>query len=144
MKAMHTMMLMALLSTPAFAASPIQNGAYKGAAQWKSSAAQSGTYNVTTTIADGTVTSSYAWDNGQTQTWTFSASPDANGVFEVVSGGQKVGEGYCFDVQCHYTAFNGNLEETLTFYGNALYKLGSKRVNGTTIIWQEQLSLTAR
>ena len=140
---MKTMLLVvAMVSAPAMA-SAIQDGAYKGSAQWKSSTQGAGTYEVTTTITGETLNSTYVFD-GQTKTWNFTAKVNANSTFDVISDGQKVGDGYCLDVQCHYSAFNGNLEETLTFYGDNLYKLGSKSEDGAKIMWQEQLSKTAR
>lgn len=52
--------------------------------------------------------------------------------------------GYCYEVQCMYSAGEGQakVDETLTFVENMLYKIGSKLVPGIgKIAWVEAPSL---
>ncbi|MBK8201172.1 MAG: hypothetical protein IPK68_02190 [Bdellovibrionales bacterium] len=44
-------------------------------------------------------------------------------------------------VQCHYGISFGDteLEETLTFYQDHFYRIGSKRVNGKIVTWEESM-----
>ena len=69
--------------------------------------------------------------------------PTSNGFFNVASGdeGNLSGAGYCMDVQCHYEISSSKLEETITFVGDKMYKLGSKMDHGKVVAWQEALTL---
>lgn len=118
----------------------IQEGEYRGQGQWKNQQGQDGKYLVTTTVEGAQIRSSYQYEGGQ-KFWEFEISGMNSGTFDIYSEGLKVGEGYCYDVQCHYSAFNGALEETLTFVRGSLYKLGSKDSREGKIIWQEELRL---
>jgi hypothetical protein len=132
-----------LLAQGTTAKAPVA-GTYAGQGEWVSQDGQKGHYLVTTTVMDGVMKSSYKWAE-QGSEWTFTMLPFGDNFFKVASGadGQIVGEGYCFDVQCHYTAFGGNLEETLSFVDGKLYKLGSKKEQSLNIKYQEALTLSA-
>lgn len=132
------MMLAALVSTP-IVAGPITDGSYVGNGQWRDTTAESGEYAVSTTVKNGILSSRYSFD-GSTENWEFTVLPGQNGTFKVLVKGEEVGDGYCFQVQCHYQIYTGGLEETLTFDGDRLYKVGSKVHAGVRIFWQESLS----
>jgi hypothetical protein len=132
------MMLAALVSTP-IVAGPINDGAYLGKGQWRDSTAESGEYVVSTRVKNGIFSSRYSF-NGATENWEFTILPGQNSTFKVLVKGVEVGDGYCFQVQCHYQIYTGSLEETLTFEGDRLYKVGSKVLGGVRVFWQETLN----
>jgi hypothetical protein len=127
----------------ALGAAPLKDGAYAGGGEWRSAAGQSGSYSVTATVTGDTIASVYRYGDRE-ERWSIALVPTGGGFVDVTSEGSKVGSGYCYDVQCHYTAFDGQLEETLTFYEGSLYKLGSKVVDGQRIMWQEALRLASK
>ncbi|MGE0528171.1 MAG: hypothetical protein AB7G93_05845 [Bdellovibrionales bacterium] len=135
--------LVALLSigSSALAMTNMPGGVYQGQGRWNDNQGRVGSYNVTTTVTGGTVSSTYTF-NDQTESFTFEAKEAAAGRFDVLVGGEKIGEGYCMSVQCHYvTELAGtNLEETLTFYEGHLYRIGSKRVEGKIVTWEEAMA----
>ena len=133
-----TMMLAALVSTP-IVAGPIIDGGYLGKGQWRDSTAESGHYAVSTAIKNGIISSSYSFD-GETENWEFTVLPGQSDTFKVLVKGEEVGDGYCFQEQCHYQIYPGSLEETLTLDGDRLYKVGSKVHGGVKVFWQENLS----
>ena len=138
---------MVLSATPALAQGALHAGKYSGTGDWSAEDGSSGHYRVTTSVmgaAISSISTVYTFD-GKTETWEFSILPTTNGFFKIVSGaeGQIVGEGYCYEVQCHYAAFDGKLEETLTFVDGKLYKVGSKAFGASRIKWQEALTLEA-
>ena len=138
-----------MTASPSIAQSALQPGEYSGGGDWASEDGTSGHYSVSTKVfapaadAVSSVGSVYHYDNKE-ESWGFAILPGANGFFLVAAGeaeGSIVGQGYCFEVQCHYTAFDGKLEETLTFVDGKLYKIGSKSFGKSKIKWQEALTL---
>ena len=136
---MKTLILTILLATgSAFAMPNIPDGNYEGKASWKDSQDNKGTYGIKIKVENRTIKSTYNYGT-HTIVYEFSVSADGNGFFTVQSGGKEVGNGYCMNVQCHYKAVFGDVEmqETLTFWQGNLYRVGSKKVNGHTIAWEE-------
>lgn len=136
---MKTLILTIVFATgSAFAMPNIPDGNYEGKASWKDSQANKGTYAIKIEVKDRSIKSHY--DYGEhSKVYEITTSADANGFFSVLSSGKKVGSGYCMNVQCHYTAVFGDVEmqETLTFWQGNLYRVGSKKINGSTIAWEE-------
>ncbi len=141
-------MLMSLLvslfigSAPATSATQptIPDGQYEGKAKWKDSAGRTGTYTVSTLVQAGVVMTTYSYGKGKV-IYAFRSDEVANGFVDVHVNGKKVGEGYCMSVQCNYNAeINGViLDESLTFWQGNLYRVGSKKVQGLTIAWEEAM-----
>lgn len=129
-----------LLSSTAMAMTIVPDGRYQGEGRWQNKNGQTGSYEVSVQVTGDLLASSYIF-GGQTKQFDFEAKSTSAGRFEVLVGGVKVGEGYCMSAQCHYTAaFDGkNFEETMTFYQDHVYRLGSKTENGDLITWEEAL-----
>ncbi len=127
-------------SSAAWGMTNMPDGVYQGQGKWTDNQGQTGGYDVTASVQSGVVSSKYTF-GGQTKTYEFETKAGSNGNFEVLVGGQKVGEGYCMSVQCHYGISFGDteLEETLTFYQDHFYRIGSKRVNGKIVTWEESM-----
>jgi len=119
----------------------IPAGTYDGQARWKDSAGHTGTYKVSTFVQGGAVLTSYFYNNGKA-IYAFRMDETSDGFFDVMSNGNKVGEGQCLSVQCHYTADLGGvqIEETLTYWQGHLYKQGSKKIGNVTIAWEEAMT----
>ena len=138
---MFKQMIVSLLFSATASALPlISDGHFEGRANWKDSTGRKGYYRVETAINGDTMTTRYRAPAGS-YTYVLQTKNTHDGYFDVVSGGKKVGEGYCFNVQCHYSAdINGVLlEETLTYWAGNLYRLGSKNIQGTAYNWEESL-----
>ena len=139
MKAIITALI--LVGSSAMAMTNMPDGVYKGQGRWNDNQGQTGSYDISATVKADVVSSTYT-HKGQTDKYEFEAKPGANGQFDVLVGGHKVGEGYCMSVQCHYAISFGDteLEETLTFYQDNFYRIGSKRVNGKVVTWEEAMA----
>lgn len=139
MKSILTALL--FIGSYAMAMTTLPEGSYQGQGRWADGKGQTGGYELEVTVRSDVVSSAYDFD-GQAKTFAFEAKLDANGQFDVLVGGQKMGSGYCKSVQCHYSISFGetDMEETLTFYQDHLYRLGSKRENGKAITWEESMS----
>jgi hypothetical protein len=83
--------LIAFTSGMAIASEP-QSEVYKGSGHWRNSVMESGTYEVTTTVAKGSISSNYTF-NGQTISWNIMMLPDQTGNFDVLVDNKKVGGG---------------------------------------------------
>jgi hypothetical protein len=131
-------MIMGLISGSAMAMTSLPDGSFSGKGEWKDDAGKSGTYTVQTQIKNNVITNAYVI-GGQSISFTMEAALDKSGFFPVKVNGAKVGSGYCFDVQCHYSLSTdkGQLEETVTFYQGHMYRLGSKSSGAETVVWQE-------
>lgn len=125
------------------AASPIVPGQYAGRGSWRDAQGHSGTYEVSTNVTPLRFESSYQWDKKQNRVFNVSLSTDSEGFYELRSDEGLNGGMYCYDVQCHLSMSQGEVEETLTFWDGNLYKLGSKKLgDGRVIMWQEDLQLS--
>jgi len=138
---MKTMILALAVAASAngFALTAFPQGSFHGQGRWSDSTGKSGQYSVETKTSANSVASHYRFGS-ETRDWNFSAA-FKQGFFDVMSGGRELGQGYCQSVQCHYQVDfgGGSLEETLTFVDGKLYKVGSKKVSGITISWEEAL-----
>ena len=132
--------LIAFTSGMAIASKP-QSAVYNGSGHWRNSVMESGTYEATTTVAEGSISSNYTF-NGQTISWNIKMLPDPTGNFDILVDDKKVGSGYCLEAQCHYQIEEIDLEETLTFIDKRLYKVGSKSKAGVKVVWAESLSIS--
>jgi hypothetical protein len=124
-------------------ADTIKDGTYSGGGRWKTPKIN-GEYQITTTIKQNTVSSTYNLPGGDTKTWQFTMGHKGSGFFDVVVKDQKIGEGYCLDdvMLCHYAIKWDALivEETLTLQHGVLYKYGSKNHEHGRVVWQEKLN----
>lgn len=116
-------------------------GVYQGKGRWSDNKGNAGAYDISATVKANVVASTYTFGS-QTKQYDFEAKPGANGHFDVLVSGQKVGEGYCMSVQCHYAVSFGKteLEETLTFFQDNFYRIGSKQEKGAVVIWEESMA----
>lgn len=133
--------VLVLASSTAWGMTNIPDGAYQGQGRWNDNQGQNGSYDVTASVKSGVITSKYT-TAGQTEIYEFEAKAGSHGTFEVLVAGQKVGDGYCMSVQCHYAISYGDtkLEETMTFYQDHFYRIGSKLVNGQKLVtWEESM-----
>lgn len=130
-------------SSSAMAMTNMPDGTYQGEGRWSDNQGETGHYEVSVNIESDTVSSSYSFDSGQTGEYEFQTTGSAHSQFDVLVGGIRVGEGYCMSVQCHYSISLGNkvLEETLTFYEDNLYRIGSKRLDSVVITWEESMTI---
>ena len=137
---LKSILIALLIGSSANALPTIPDGTYEGAANWKDSQGRSGQYKVSTYAQGSAFLSSYFYNTGKA-IYAFRMEETGHGFFDVMYDGKKVGEGQCLSVQCHYTAHFGDvvLEETLTFWQGNLYKMGSKKINGVTVTWEEAL-----
>lgn len=135
--------LFTLISVSALALDKLPDGHYKGLGQYKDSTGKSGGYYVDVDIKDGKISNTYNFGGNKDIKFTMTAVLAADGTFPVVVGGATIGEGYCATAQCHYDIAFGKftMEETMTFYEDHLYRLGSKFDNGVTIRWEESSEL---
>lgn len=115
------------------------DGTYVGKGSYKTKDGQKGTYSVEVTIKGHKSTSKYAFTKDKGFTFSAEAKFDKNG-FITVEAGKAKGEGYCFEVWCHYELPSETLEETVVFKGKNLYRLGSKMENKVLIAWEEMLT----
>lgn len=103
-----------------------------------------GVYTTTVNVTDKSVEASYQMTDGSNQTWNISLQDTAAGFFNVLSGGKKLGTGYCLEHApvCHYeiSMKHLKLEETLVQEGNKIYRFGSKDEGHGRIMWQESLN----
>lgn len=130
------------LSLPSWASLP-ETGSYQGSAQWMGMSGSQGQYEVSVTIKDHSIESHYQYD-GQSYTLKLDLGFDKHGFFKVMIDGMEVGSGYCAGIQCHYsleTLAPGaqEVEETLTFVENRLYRIGSKGTGEGKVAWNEAL-----
>jgi hypothetical protein len=129
----------ALCTAATAAATPVvPNGTFKGKGHWLAPNGANGDYSVQVTVQDGKISNVYDF-NGQVKNFEMSANLDSSAFFSVQVAGKDSGTGYCQSVQCHYSFSTVQQEETLTFYGGKLYRLGSKDVNGLKVSWEEVL-----
>lgn len=129
-----------IYSATSFALSSFPEGEFIGQGWWSDNKGIQGNYIVSAISTTKSIESTYTF-NGETKRLGFDAEFDEHGFFSLIVGGIKTGSGYCKTVQCHYEIDIGptKVEETLTFYNNRLYRLGSKTFNETRIIWEEVL-----
>lgn len=145
MKKFMTLALLTATALPALAMESLPDGRFSGRGAYRTENGESGHYKVETAIAANTMKSTYTFTvNGQDQTKVveFKAAFDKNGYFDLLMADHVIGEGYCLDVQCHYSLNVGplRLEETLTFWQGHLYRLGSKSDKTGRKSWQEDLT----
>ncbi len=145
--ALKTALLLSTTTTiPTLAANgPMPQGSYEGKGRFLSDhqgALDQGEYLVDTQIKDYIYTATYRF-NGESKTLSFSMKPDTIASFDIYSTNgstpERIGQGYCLSVQCHYSLKidQTKIEETLTFYEGHLYKVGSKVLGKTRVIWEE-------
>ena len=122
----------------------LTEGSYTGNGLWKSNTAK-GNYQASTDIGKKTIQAKYVLAGGTTLEWNFDILESANGFFDVISHGKKLGSGYCLDnvPVCHYEIATGKfkLEETLVQQSNTIYRYGSKDEGRGSITWQESLDM---
>ncbi len=118
----------------------LADGKYSGKGWWKDGDGNKGEYTVEVTIANHQITSKYAYAS-KNEEFSFKADIDENGFFEVKNGDEVIGEGYCMGPQCHYEIADDDveLEETMTFYNDHLYRVGSKSLEDDDYVWVEVL-----
>ncbi|MEK6705208.1 MAG: hypothetical protein AABZ06_05420 [Bdellovibrionota bacterium] len=135
-----TLVLTSLVAINVYAGLP--DGDFKGDGLWKSARDQ-GTYEVSTSINGNIIAGSYTLPNGTKKEWKFEMEQTTSGFFKVKAYGTEVGKGYCLEKAevCHYEIAVGKLvlEETLTAFGDKLYRFGSKDEGFGRIMWQESL-----
>jgi hypothetical protein len=129
------------------------DGDYTGGGWWKSSDGTKGKFELTTNLKkekDGmTVKESVVihmpdkTEKKMEDEITIKNGKD--GFFEVHKKGTKIGTGYCGIKQCHYEGEEGGdaFEETVTFHGGKIYKLGSHAMKDVTIAYQGSLTKKA-
>jgi hypothetical protein len=124
----------------AMAMTIVPDGRYQGEGRWTDINGNSGQYEVSVQVSGQALANEYEF-GGQSRQFNFEARPIAAGSFDVVVANTKVGEGYCMSAQCHYTAtFDGkDFEETMTYYQDHVYRLGSKLENGVKVTWEEAM-----
>lgn len=128
-------------------------GIYLGEGSYIRSDGEEGTYASHAKVSSYEVDLSLVRD-GELFTYNLDFDFDANGFFEVHAtehaiDGQELthqGYGYCASVQCHYTIplTNRVIEETITFWEENIYKLGSMRYKDADgedqiFAWEERL-----
>lgn len=115
-------------------------GVYQGQGQWRDNQGQSGHYDIRTTVQANVVSSIYLTGESS-KNYEFKAKEGSNGQFDVYVNNYPVGQGYCMTVQCHYEISFGDavVEETLTFYQDHLYRIGSKQTGDKSVNWEESM-----
>ncbi len=122
-----------LFSTSSFAF--VNAGSYEGQGKWKDTAGQVGEWKETHQVeqTDGGT----AWTvkltvlkDGEVvfeELKTSKIVEKTGGFFDVMSGDQVIGKGYCFAKVCHFEAQHPTerVEETLKFTRNGFRKIGS-------------------
>jgi hypothetical protein len=128
-------------SASALAFPTIPDGNYSGHGRWKDTAGHTGNYTVETTVANGVISQNYRYARGGAR-FVLTTNLTGHGFFAVMENGQKIGDGYCQSVVCHYSAAmsGANLEESLTFWQGNFYRVGSKKIGDLTISWEESLT----
>lgn len=139
MKSLITALL--FVSSAAMGMTNMPDGVYQGQGRWSDNKGNTGGYDISASVKSNVVASTYNYGS-ETKQYDFEVKPAANGHFDVLVSGHKVGEGYCMTVQCHYTVNFGNteLEETLTFFQEKFYRIGSKKESGAVITWEESMA----
>lgn len=124
----------------AMAMTIVPEGRYQGEGRWTDLSGNTGSYEVSVQVSGQTFANKYEF-GGQTRQFDFETKASSAGRFDVLVANAKVGEGYCMSAQCHYTAsFDGkDFEETMTYYQDHVYRLGSKSENGVKITWEEAM-----
>lgn len=127
-----------LMTSAALALPNIPDGQYEGHAKWQDDTGNKGSYSISIFTQKDVLMTTYKYAD-KTAIYSFRIEETSNGFFNVFHNGTKVGSGYCMSVQCHYSADFGGvaIEESLTYWQNNLYRLGSKKVNGISIAWEE-------
>lgn len=131
-----------LVGSTAWGMTNMPDGVYQGQGRWQDGQGQTGRYNIITTVQSNVITSTYTFGE-KTKIYEFEAKAAPNSRFDVYVNGDKAGEGYCMSIQCHYeVSFEDTvIEETLTFYKDNLYRIGSKLVDGKNMTWEESLQI---
>jgi hypothetical protein len=126
----------ALAAPVAFGGPSLPEGKFSGQGLWQDQAGGSGSYTAETSIDAGGACTHYQWQDGATE-FCVAANLSSEGFFALENGW-----GYCLGQQCHYELSLGDvqIEETLTFAGDILGKVGSKKMgNGLRLGWREEL-----
>lgn len=132
----------ALIAGSHAGAAVIKDGSFTGKGDWKDQAGNKGQYEADVQIQNNRISSVYRFPSSS-MTVDLQLEVDNNEFFKVSMNGQEVGSGYCIGIQCHFsvTVEDCTVEETMTFYDNHLYRLGSKTEGGTLITWVEALDV---
>jgi hypothetical protein len=141
------LIIAAFASLQSFAqAMPIQRGLYEGSGNYRGDEGETGSYRIASQFTDKTVGGrsviSMVTKSNIGGGWEIYFADQRNGFFKILDSYMKqIGEGYCFDFQCHISTVSllTRTEETYTFQGPALYVLGIRTQNGKKSMWQEVL-----
>lgn len=125
----------------------LPQGTYEGIGEYEDGAGLSGHYLVRTQVeAKNRLRSEYVWLDGS-RTWNIELKADAKGKVDVIDLDQvkSVGQGYCNENSCKYQVTvdkegkESVFEESVTFAGRYLLRMGKKPTPGGEIIYFEKL-----
>jgi len=92
----------------------------------------------TKTIKMSEVLQIHQGDAITTETYELTFVETSDMFFDVMAGADKVGHGYCYEVQCHYemTTKEEHTETTFSFVDGKIFSLGSSAQEGFSVAWQ--------
>jgi hypothetical protein len=118
---------------------PTTSGTYTGSGTLTANDGSTSSYDIKISFdtKNGNITSVYSYPNGQTCTYSFDLTMDANGFFTATDHGVSAASGFCGTSSCQVTSNYQNTcgysswDATYTFVGNELFRSG-KYVGGNS------------
>ncbi len=124
----------------------LPKGDFAGEGKWSDFTNGSGSYQVTTTVGNEVITTTYRFgDNIRTLKMLVGPKVDSKCEINVEEGGQIIGSGACSDMGCTYRIKQDDLrlEENFMFQSDKLFRIGFKiapsKADKGIISWQEVL-----
>jgi hypothetical protein len=146
MKVFAMLVGVSVFGASAFGFENLRQGGYVGGGVWKTPTGETGRYESKVKVAktkDGVrfeeqLVIHLPNNQKKTDQYTFTVEPRKNGFFAAMVDRKEVGSGYCFRNQCHIEMSHeqGKSEETYTFSGRRVYRVGSETKGQYSVAWQ--------
>lgn len=115
------------------------DGVFGGEGTMREGAGNDEIYQARLTIKGMTLSAHYVYPDGHPVSYEAELKATKDGEFDVIVGGNAIGEAYCQNAMCHLTVPAHKAEETLVYRNNEIYRVGSMVHPKALLMYSETL-----
>ncbi len=136
---MKIQLCLIIASVASIASAQLPNGTFRGTGKMTTKLGIGTSYNSELIIADNVLTANYEY-LGKKYAYKAKAIFNKSGFLTLNDGRKQIGSGYCMENLCHFDITSEKAEESLTFLGDTVYRIGSKDYPVAKLIFSEKLT----
>jgi hypothetical protein len=123
----------------ALALPTIPNGVYAGTGAMRVGGGPEISYEAVLTLTDAQMIAEYVYAGGRSESFTANIEMTDDNQFNIVENGEQIGTGSCADGVCNLDIPGHSAQETITYDGSQLLRVGSMDHGFVQVTYSETL-----